>query len=120
MSVAVDTTTQSIQYWDAQQQEQGFETVWSLWECEGIDQTIFQEKSHRVYYRFIRDDATTEEIINDEAWVEVSAFTAGGTVRDFWRAAESCYQQAKQHGDWHKFIEDFDATETGFELVMGS
>ena len=24
MSVAVDTTTQSIQYWDAQQQEQGF------------------------------------------------------------------------------------------------
>jgi hypothetical protein len=121
MSVAVDTTTQSIQYWDAQQQEQGFETVWSLWECEDIDQTIFQEKSHRVFYRFIRGDATMEEIQNDTAWVEVSAFTAGGTVRDFWRAAESCYQQAKQQGDWHKFIEDFDASiENGFELVMGS
>lgn len=120
MSVAVDTTTQSIQYWDAQQQEQGFETIWSLWECEDIDQTIFQEKSHRVFYRFIRGDATMEEIQNDTAWVEVSAFTAGGTVRDFWRAAESCYQQAKQQGDWHRFIEDFEMTNEGFELTMGS
>ena len=121
MTVAVDNTMQTIQYWDAQQAAQGFETTWSIWEADNIDQTIFQEKSHRVFYRFIRGDATMKEIQNDTAWVEVSAFTAGGTVRDFWRAAESCFQQAKQQGDWHTYIEDFDATlENGFELVMGS
>ena len=118
---AIDTTMQQVQHWAARQDELGFETVWSIWECDDIDQVIFQEKSHRVFYRFIRGDATCAEIINDLAWVEVSAFTKGGTVRDFWEAAESCYKQAKQQGDWHKFIEDFDATlENGFELTMGS
>lgn len=120
MSVAVDTTMQSIQYWDAQQQAQGFETVWSIWECNSIDTQMFKNKSYRVYYRFIRADATSEEIMNDTAWVEVSAFTAGGSVRDLWAAAESCFQQAKQQGDWHKFIEDFELTDEGFELIMGS
>lgn len=120
MTVAVDNTMETIQYWDAQQQEQGFETVWSIWEAENINTQLFNNKSHRVFYRFIRGDATVEEIQNDTAWVEVSAFTAGGTVLDFWRAAESCYQQAKQQGDWHRFIEDFEATDAGFELVTGS
>jgi len=120
MTVAVDTEMQAIQYWDAQQQELGFETVWSIWEADSVNTQLFKNKSHRVFYRFIRGDATMEEIQNDTAWVEVSAFTAGGTVLDFWRAAESCYQQAKQQGDWHYFIENFEATETGFELVTGS
>lgn len=120
-TAALDDTMQNIQYWESQREALGFETVWSMWECADVNQTIFQEKSHRVYYRFIRDNATVEEIYNDEAWVEVSAFTAGGTVLDFWRAAESCYQQAKAQGDWHYFIEDFDANlENGFELTMGS
>ena len=120
MTVAVDNTMETIQYWDAQRAAQGFETTWSIWECSDIDQTIFREKSHRVFYRFIRSDATMEEIQNDTAWVEVSAFTSGGSVVDFWAAAESCYQQAKQQGDWHKFIEDFELTDEGFELTMGS
>jgi len=120
MSLAVDNTMDIIQYWHAQQEELGYETVWSIWECDNVDQEIFRNKSHRVYYRFIRGDATCAEIINDLAWVEVSAFTAGGTVRDFWAAAESCFQQAKKQGDWHKYIEDIDLTENGFELTMGS
>ena len=121
VAIAERTTDENIQYWGDAQDALGYETVWSIWECSDINQTIFQEKSHRVFYRFIRGDATCEEIYNDEAWVEVSAFTAGGKVRDFWAAAESCFKQAKQQGDFHKFIEDFDADiENGFELVMGS
>ena len=120
MCETVKTTTRPVQYWGEQQDTLNFETVWSIWECENIDTQMFENKSYRVFYRFISADATTEEIMNDEAWVEVSAFTAGGTVRDFWRAAESCYQQAKQQGDWHRFIEDFEMTDTGFELTMGS
>jgi len=116
----VDADTLAIEYWADLKTEHDFETVWSIWECASIDQQIFTNKSHRVFYRFIRGDATMEEIQNDTAWVEVSAFTAGGTVRDFWRAAESCYQQAKQQGDWHAYIENFEATDAGFELVMGS
>jgi len=120
MTVAVDNTVETMQYWFEMQQDEGFETTWSIWECSNIDQELFTNNSHRVYYRFIRGDATMEEIQNDTAWVEVSAFTAGGTVRDFWRAAESCFQQAKQQGDWHTYIEDFELDENGFELTMGS
>ena len=29
-------------------------------------------------------------------------------------------KQAKKLGDWHKFIENFEATDEGFEMVMGS
>ena len=107
--------------WHDAQMELGFETVWSLWECESVDVPLMEDKSHRVFYRFYAADATIEELMNDTAeMIEVSAFTAGGTVRDFWRAAESCWKQAKAQGDWHKFIEDFSATENGFELTMGS
>lgn len=120
MNAVVDTDMQAIQYWGEQQDALGFETVWSIWECDNIRTQMFKEKSYRVYYRFIRADATIEEIMNDEAWVEVSAFTSGGRVIDFWAAAESCYQQAKQQGDWHKFIEDFELTDEGFELTTGS
>lgn len=120
MNTVVDTTAQSIQYWGEQQDALGYETVWSIWECSDVDMQLLKDKSYRVYYQFIREGATTEEIMNDEAWVEVSAFTAGGTVRDLWAAAESCFQQAKAQGDWHQFIENFELTDDGFELVMGS
>jgi len=120
VAIAERTTEESIQYWGGVQEALGYETVWSIWECQNVDQNLLKNKSYRVFYRFIRGDATMEEIQNDTAWVEVSAFTAGGTVRDLWAAAESCFQQAKQQGDWHKFIENFDATEDGFEMVMGS
>lgn len=120
VAIAERTTDENIQYWGDAQDALGYETVWSIWECSDIEQQLLTNKSYRVFYRFIRDDATMEEIYNDEAWVEVSAFTAGGKVSDLWAAAESCFQQAKQQGDWHKFVENFDMTEDGFELVMGS
>lgn len=121
MTVAVDNTMQTIQYWDAQQQELGFETVWSMWDFTDIDQTVLKPGTKRVTYTFIRGDATMEEILNDTALIQVSALAVNGTVRELWRAAESCFQQAKQQGDWHKFIEDLELQEDGsWELTMGS
>lgn len=121
MTLATDTTTQSIQYWGEQQDALGFETVWSMWEFTSIDDNIFKPGLKRITYTFIRGDATMEEIQNDTAWVEVSAFAASGSVRDLWAAAESCYQQAKAQGDWHRYIEDLELAEDGsWELTMGS
>lgn len=123
MSVATveRTTDESIQYWGEQQDALGFETVWSIWECSDVNQNLLKNKSYRVFYRFLAADATVEQIMNGTAEeIEVSAFTAGGSVRDLWAAAESCFQQAKQQGDFHKFIENFEATDEGFEMVMGS
>lgn len=123
MSVATveRTTDESIQYWGEQQDALGFETVWSIWECQGVDQNLLKNKSYRVFYRFYSDASTYEQILDGTAEeIEVSAFTAGGSVRDLWAAAESCFQQAKKQGDYHKFIENFEATDEGFEMVMGS
>jgi hypothetical protein len=54
-------------------------------------------------------------------WITVSAVAASGSVRALWRAAESCYQQAKALGDWHLFVEDFTMVDNGsFKLCMGS
>lgn len=122
MTLAVDNTMETIQYWDAQREALGFETVWSMFEFADVDQNIFKEGIKRVCYTFYAQDATVEELLNDTAQqIEVSAFAASGSVRDLWRAAESCFQQAKQQGDWHKFIEDFELREDGsYEIVMGS
>ena len=122
MTVAADNTMETIQYWDAQREALGFETVWSMWEFADINQNIFKEGVKRVCYTFYAQDATVEELLNDTAQqIEVSAFAVSGSVRDLWRAAESCFQQAKQQGDWHKFIEDFELREDGsYEIVMGS
>ena len=121
MNTVVDTATQSIQYWGEQQDALGYETVWSMWEFTDIDQNVFKPGVRRIVYKFIRENATTEEIMNDTAWVEVSAFAASGKVRDLWAAAESCFKQAKAQGDWHKFIEDIELGEDGsWELTMGS
>jgi hypothetical protein len=122
MTLAVDNTMETIQYWDAQREALGFETVWSMWEFADINQNIFKEGVKRVCYTFYAQDATVGELMNDTAQqIEVSAFAASGSVRDLWAAAESCFQQAKQQGDWHKFIEDFELRDDGsYEIVMGS
>ena len=117
------STIDSIRYWAEQQNKLGYETVWSLDECTDIDQSIFKAgRTYRVVYRFVDPDATVEQMLDGtEQWIEVSALAVNGTVRELWRAAESCYQQAKARGDWHYFIEDLELLEDGsFELTMGS
>ena len=88
----------------------GYDTVWSMYEFDSVDQNILKEGVKRVCYTFYAAGA-----------IEVSAIAVNGTVRELWRAAESCFQQAKAHGDWHCYIEDLEMREDGsFELVMGS
>ena len=118
----VDADTLSIEYWNDMQTELGFETVWSIWEFTNIDQNIFKEGVKRVCYRFYDQASTVEELQNDTAKeIEVSAFAPSGSVRDLWTAVESCYQQAKQLGDWHVYIEDFQVNDEGsYEVWMGS
>ena len=109
-------------YWAECQAELGFETVWSIWEAQTVDSKIFTDKPRDVNYSFISQDVTLDELVDEtEKWVTVSAVAESGSVRDLWRAAESCYQQAKALGDWHLFVEDVTMNDDGsFKLCMGS
>ena len=117
-----DQVMEKIRYWGDQQDALGYETVWSMWEWADIDQNIFRDGAKRICYTFYAQDATVEQLMSDTAQrIEVSATAASGSVRDLWAAAESCYQQAKLSGDWHRFIEDIEIRDDGsFELTMGS
>jgi hypothetical protein len=117
-----DQVMDKIRYWGEQQDALGFETVWSMWEWTDIDQDILRPGVRRVCYQFYSADVTVEQLTSGTAeMIEVSAFAASGSVRDLWTAAESCYQQAKAQGDWHKFIEDIEMRDDGsYELTMGS
>lgn len=117
-----DQVMEKIRYWGDQQDALGYETVWSMWEWADIDQNIFRDGAKRICYTFYAQDATVEQLMADAAQrIEVGATAASGSVRDLWAAAESCYQQAKLLGDWHRFIEDIEMRDDGsFELTMGS
>ena len=60
--------------------------------------------------------------MDDVTWETFTAVAENGTVKELWKAAESCFQQAKLAlGDWHYFVEDFDLKDDGtLELVTGS
>lgn len=98
------------------------DTVWSIYEVDHIDSVMLSDKVRRVFYRFYAKDVTSEELMNGTAEeIEVSSTAVNGTVRELWRAAESCYKQAKVQGDWHYFVEDFQMQEDGsLEIWMGS
>jgi hypothetical protein len=122
MNTVVDTTEQSIQYWGGCQDALGYDTVWSMWEFNDINQNVLKPGSKRVCYTFYAETSTVEELMSGKAQrIEVSAIAASGKVRDLWTAAEICYQKAKLQGDWHKFIEDIELRDDGsWELTMGS
>lgn len=111
-----------MNYFAGIQHAMNYETTWSIYEANHIDMQVLSDGARRVFYRFLDDNATTEEILNGTAQeIEVSSLAVNGTVRELWRAAESCFQQAKAQGDWHRFIENFEMQEDGsLELVMGS
>ena len=111
-----------IEKWNHFQDQLGFDTVWSIWEVADIDTEIFTNKPRTVFYTFIDEGVTVEELIaNRIRYNTVSAVAANGTVRELWAAAESCYQQARALGDWHYFVEDFVMQDNGtLKLVTGS
>ena len=55
-------------------------------------------------------------------WITFTAVAEDGSVGALWKAAESCYLQAKLAiGDWHYFVENFEVQEDGsLSLVTGS
>ncbi len=97
----------------------GYETVWSIEGIMPLDKAIFSDKPRVVKYKCIKEMGDTFEDVTYETFTAVAE---NGTVGALWKAAESCYQQAKLGvGDWHYFIENFEVQDDGsLELVTGS
>ena len=97
----------------------GYETVWSIEGIMPLDKAIFTDKPRVVKYKCIKEIGDTFEDVTYETF---TAIAENGTVGALWKAAESCYQQAKLGvGDWHYFIENFEVQDDGsLELVTGS
>lgn len=107
----------------AMQTELGMNSIWSLDDMgvQDADFQLFTNKQRLVRYQFVRDDATTEDIMADLAdggqrsMAEVTMFAVNGTIQELWRAAESCIRQSGTH---HLFIEDFEMQDDGSLLLI--
>ena len=87
--------------------------------CLPLDKAIFTDKPRAVTYTIID---RMGDSFDDVDWVTFRSVAENGTVGALWKAAEDCFQQAKENnGDWHYFIEDFDMQEDGsLKLITGS
>lgn len=96
-----------------------YETVWSMEGIMPLDKAIFTDKPRVVKYKCIKEMGDS---MDDVTWETFTAVAENGTVGAMWKAAESCYQQAKLAvGDWHYFIEGFEMQDDGsLEMVTGS
>ena len=114
----VDSYELEIEHFSDLKQELGYETVWSMEGIMPLDKAIFSDKPRVVKYKCIKEMGAT---MDDVTWETFTAVAENGTVGALWKAAESCYQQAKLAvGDWHYFIENFDVQDDGtLELVTG-
>ena len=113
-------------HFTALQNELGFESIWSMTEFgkKGLDFEVLSNKVRKVTYEYVRDDATTEELMlvmkdgGKRSMAQVSMTAIDGTIKSLWFAAESCIKQSGTH---HRFIEDFEFGEDGtLELITGS
>lgn len=112
----------NIAHFQDLQDELGYSTVWSIDDAGsvGLDFEILTSKPRKVVYKCIESMGDTLD--SETNWIEFSSMAVNGSVGELWRAAESCFQQAKNAiGDWHYFIESFEVQEDGsLELWMGS
>ena len=116
-----------MRYFDSVRSVNELDSVWSIYEIDDVNDRvplIINKGLNRITYEHVRSDATTEELNADladggkRASAMVSAFVAGDTWLDWWKAAESCIRKSGTH---HRYIEDFVLQEDGsFELVTGS
>lgn len=117
----VDPFELAMEHFDDLKTELGYETVWSMYDggTMPLDFALFTDKPRVVKYSCIKEMGDT---IDDVTWETFTAVAENGTIGALWKAAESCYQQAKTAlGDWHYFIEDFDLQDDGtLKLVTGS
>ena len=115
----VDAFELEMEHFDELKAELGYETVWSMDSgIMNLDQKIFSDKARVVTYKCIKEIKS----MNDVTYITFTAVAENGTVGALWKAAESCYQQAKLAiGDWHYFVENFEVEEDGsLSLVTGS
>ena len=112
-------------HFTALQNELDYQSIWSIHDfgTKGLDFQVFTNKVRKVTYEFVRDDATTEELMQDlqdggkRSMAQVSMFANDGTIKSLWFAAESCIKQSGTH---HRFIEGFEFGEDGtLVLVTG-
>lgn len=114
-----------MRYFDSVRSVNDLESVWSIYEIDDVnDRVPLKGSLKRITYEYVRSDATSEDLMADlkddgkRASAMVSAFVAGETWLDWWKAAESCIRQSGTH---HRYIEDFVLQEDGsYELVTGS
>lgn len=116
---SVDSYELEIEHYSDLKDQLGYETVWSIDGIMPLDKAIFTDKPRVVKYKCIKEMGDS---MDDVTWETFTAVAENGTVGALWKAAESCYQQAKLAvGDWHYFIENFDVQNDGtLELVTGS
>ena len=116
----------TIQHFSKLQNQLGYASIWSLAECgsASLSDDIFTPKPRTVRYEYVRDDATTEDLMLDiqdggkRSSAEVTMLAVDGTIRSLWFAAESCIRQSGTH---HRFIEDFEFNDDGsLTLITGS
>jgi hypothetical protein len=116
----VDDMTLEIEHWNDLKWQQGYQTVWSLFQgIMPLEQEIFTNKPRIVSYKVISELGDTFE---DTKYQTFTCMAKDGTVGGLWAAAESCFKQAKLAlDDWHYFVEDFTVLDDGnLELVTGS
>tara|TARA_B100000085_G_scaffold28730_1_gene23766 strand:+ start:135 stop:515 length:381 start_codon:yes stop_codon:yes gene_type:complete len=115
----VDSYELEIEHYNDLKAQLGYETVWSIEGIMPLDKALFTDKPRVIKYKCIKEMGPT---FDDTIWETFTAVAENGTVGALWKAAESCYQQAKMAvGDWHYFIENFDVQDDGsLELVTGS
>lgn len=119
--ISQDTWIQERDHYDNLKAELGYDTVFDLDlnGCQPLDFEIFTDKPRKVTYKIIDKMGAT---FDDTEWVTFTAVAENGTIGALWKAAEDCFQQAKENnGDWHYFVEDFHMQDDGtLELITGS
>jgi hypothetical protein len=116
----VDQFELEMEHYDDLKTELGYTTTWSMDSgIMNLDTNIFSDKARVVTYKCIKEMGAT---MDDVTWITFTAVAENGTVGALWKAAESCFQQAKLAiDDWHYFVENFDVQEDGsLSLVTGS
>ena len=115
----VDAFELEMEHFDELKAELGYETVWSVDSgIMNLDQKIFSDKARVVTYKCIKEIKSMDDV----TYITFTAVAENGTVGALWKAAESCFLQAKLAiGDWHYFVENFEVEEDGsLSLVTGS
>ena len=117
----VDAFELEYEHYSELKEELGYETVWSMYDGGNmpLDFALFTDKPRVVTYKCIKEMGAT---MDDVTWITFTAVAENGTIGALWKAAESCYQQAKLAiGDWHYFVENFELQEDGsLSFVTGS